>query len=513
MEDNVNIMKKWCYLVLMGGLFILMGACQNKAAEHPYSHLQLDSLQQWTYKKFKISPFRMYCQWDSLCKASKDDPAYVDGIVRAYYSNHNPLKWITYNSVNPSADTLLVYLSKVEQHGLNPRNFYADKIKKDLQRLQSLSFDKENSASDVIARLDFYLTKAYYRYAAGLNFGFVNPNKLYNSLEKNADSTVVRLYDVDSDICGPDFIKAMNKALASHTVGDFLHGVQPSPPQYYQLQRTYLKDGNKADKRLLRINMERLRWRSSQKMGDKYVLVNIPSQRLWAVDNQDDEKQVLTMRVCCGSNDSKTPQLDSKIYRVELNPFWILPRSIIRHGISLSPSYLARKRMRIISRATGREVPPSTVTKEALMQPNAAYLVRQDNGEGNSLGRMIFRFQNNFSIFLHDTNDKNAFDNGSRDVSHGCIRVERPLELAIFLLPEKSEKLEKTFQKAITQKNPQGEDGRSLPLRSTYQSFAPPVPLFIHYYTAYPDPVSGVVRTYPDIYNFDAAVWEKLRYW
>lgn len=502
-------MKKWYYLIFVLFLFL---SCKERAVEHPYSHLQLADIQERTCKKFDISSFGMHCEWDSLCRASKDDPAYVDGIVRAYYLNHKALKWITYDGVNPSVDTLLVYLSKIREHGLNPRNFYVNEIEENLKRFRQLSFDKKHTVSQVVARLDYYLTKAYFRYTAGMNFGFVNPGKLYNSLEKNADSTVVRLYDINADFCGPNFIKVMDQALSAQAVGELLRKVQPAVPQYYQLQRAYLK--NDGNNRLLRLNMERLRWRSSQQMDGKYVLVNIPARRLWAVNRQEDgEKQVLTMRVCCGSVDSKTPVLDSKIYRVELNPFWIVPRSIIRHGISLSPSYLNRKRMRIIQRATGKEVPSSMVTKDVLMQPNAPYLVRQDNGEGNSLGRMIFRFQNNFSIFLHDTSDKNAFDNGSRDVSHGCIRVEKPLELALFLLPERNEKMERIFQKAISQANPLGEDGRPLPLRSTYQSFNPPVPLFINYYTAYPDPASGMIRTYPDIYHFDEVLWEKLRYW
>lgn len=502
-------MKILQHIFLIFAMTVLFHSCTTKKTENPHRHLQLSTMQQWTLDRYKISAFRMHCEWDSLCHLSINDPAYVDDVVRTYYSAYKPLKWITYRGVNPAADTLLVYLSKVEEHGLRPRNFYADQIKEDLKRFQSLTFDKENTISKVVARLDFYLTKAYYRYASGMRFGFVNPNKIYNSLEENQDGTYERLYDIKSDVCGPNFVKAMNQALVDGRVGEFLRSIQPTSPQYYQLQRSFLLHQN--DSRLLRLNMERLRWHSNQSMEGKYVLVNIPAQRLWAVNQE--KKDVLTMRVCCGSTDSKTPQLDSKIYRVELNPFWILPRSIIKHGISLSPSYLAKKRMRIIERVTGKEVSPSSVTKDILMQPNAPYLVRQDNGEGNSLGRMIFRFQNSFSIFLHDTSDKNAFDNGSRDVSHGCIRVEKPLELAVFLLPESNVRLESVFRTAITRPNPVGEDGRPLPLRSTYQSYDPPVSLFIHYYTAFPDPEKGAIRTYPDIYRLDDKLWEELSYW
>lgn len=505
----MNRMKILQYILTGFAMSLLLLSCSSKKSENPYRHLQLSSVQQWVFDRYKISPFRMHCEWDSLCKSSVDDPAYVDDVVRSYYSAYKPLKWITFEGVNPAADTLLIYLSKVKDHGLDARNFYIGQIKDNLERFRSFTFDKEHTVSKVAARLDFYLTKAYYRYASGMYFGFVNPYKIYNSLEVRQDSTPVRLYDVKSDICGPNFIRIMDGALTSGRINAFLKSIQPASAQYYRLQRAFLlRQGNS---RLLRINMERLRWHVNQPMEGKYVLVNIPSQRLWAVNQS--AGNVLTMRVCCGSTDSKTPQLDSKIYRVELNPFWIVPRSIIKHGISLSPAYLTRKRMRIIERATGKEVPPSAVTKDLLMQPDAPYLVRQDNGEGNSLGRMIFRFHNAFSIFLHDTSDKNAFDNGSRDVSHGCIRVEKPLQLAVFLLPKADGQIEQVFRTAITRPNPTDKDGKPLPLRSTYQSYNPPVSLFIRYYTAFPDPVSGKIRSYPDIYGFDDKIWEKLRYW
>lgn len=451
----------------------------------------------------------MHCEWDTLCR--EKDMMSVDAKVRAYYSAYKPLKWITYHGVNPAADTLLSYLSHVKDHGLNPRNFYITQIKADLARVRALDFDEANPAGEVIGRLDFYLTKAYYRYAAGMRFGFVNPDRVYNYGTGDGNGNPEVIYDVKSDVCGPNYVKEMDQAIADGTVGALLKNAQPVSPQYYLLQRAYC--AGKGDSRLLRINMERLRWRTGEKADGKYVLVNIPAQRLWAVDDKEEGRKVLTMRVCCGSTDSKTPQLDSRIYRVELNPFWIVPRSIIAHGISLSPSYLKRKRMRVINRATGREVSPGSVTKEELMQPDASYLVRQDNGEGNSLGRMIFRFKNNFSIFLHDTSDKNAFDNGSRDVSHGCIRVEKPLELAVFLLPSPDKELENTFRTAISRPNPKGEDGSALPLRSTYQSYNPPVQLFIHYYTLYPNPQDNTLHTYPDIYGLDEKVWGKLRQW
>ncbi len=496
-------MRRWVLWLLFP---LILYACGEEKIANPNTHLRFEDIEKQTDERFQVSLYRVHCEWDSLCPPDSNE-TYTDRAVRAWYTAHRPFKWISMQGVNPSADTLLMYLDSVNYHGLDKRNFYVTEIRTYLRMFRNLSFNQKFTASKVAARLDFYLTKAYYRYAAGMYFGFVNPDKLYNKLEKKEDS-YVRLYDLRSDFCGPAFIGKMDSVIRKGDMGEFLRSVQPSDPRYAQLQRALLGKG--GDARKLRLNMERLRWRvAGGSPREKYVLVNIPAQRLWAVN----DKKVLTMRVCCGSNDSKTPQLYSEIYRVELNPYWILPRSIIRHGISLSPSYLSRKRMRVIDRRSGKEVSPSSVTKDVLMAEGTPYVVRQDNGEGNSLGRIIFRFKNNFSIFLHDTSDRNAFQNGSRDVSHGCIRVEKPLDLAVFLLPEKDERLVKVFEEAIMKPNPVDAEGRKLPLRSTYQSFKPAVPLFISYFTAYPVPGSGRIQYYPDIYGYDNPLWQRLSRW
>ena len=141
------------------------------------------------------------------------------------------------------------------------------------------------------------------------------------------------------------------------------------------------------------------------------------------------------------------------------------------------------------------------------------YRVKQDNGEGNSLGRLIFRFPNHFSIFLHDTDNKRAFKRENRAISHGCIRVEKPLELAVFLLDEPDEDIINKIRTAIglppLGKSPESMPADDNPLRTSTQRFKPPVPIFIQYYTLFPS-AGGKWKDYPDPYGYDEILLEKM---
>ena len=158
----------------------------------------------------------------------------------------------------------------------------------------------------------------------------------------------------------------------------------------------------------------------------------------------------------------------------------------------------------IIDKTTEEEVMPGDVSAEMLKSGN--YRVVQDKGEANSLGRMIFRFDNDFAIYLHDTPNRRAFNYKQRTVSHGCIRLEKPLELAVFLLDEKDPLVIDKIKIAIDMP-PDTEKGKELANDEDYKriglkTFKPEVPLYITYYTAYPDNDGNVVYT-SDPYGYD----------
>ena len=169
--------------------------------------------------------------------------------------------------------------------------------------------------------------------------------------------------------------------------------------------------------------------------------------------------------------------------------------------------------MRIIDKVTGEEMNPEDISSEMLI--SGKYRIRQEKGDGNSLGRIIFRFPNNFSIYLHDTNNRNAFMQSGRCVSHGCIRVEKPLELAIFLLEKNDANLIDRIRIAIDLP-PITDYGKSLLKKEGYknigyQSFKPAIPLSITYFTAVPSASGKEISYYPDIYDYDYEILKRLK--
>jgi len=139
--------------------------------------------------------------------------------------------------------------------------------------------------------------------------------------------------------------------------------------------------------------------------------------------------------------------------------------------------------------------------------------VKQDNREGNSLGRIIFRFPNNFAVYLHDTPSRWAFMNTNRAVSHGCVRLEKPLDFALFLLEEPDEVLEDRIRAAMDLP-PVSEKGKELIAKEEYQelkqyNLKEHIPLFLDYHTVYFS-AAGELAYADDPYVYDPPLLKAL---
>jgi len=185
------------------------------------------------------------------------------------------------------------------------------------------------------------------------------------------------------------------------------------------------------------VNLERLRWVPLTSIGKKYIRVNVADMTLKAFK---DDTIALNMKVCVGRQKNMTPLLQSKIFELVINPTWTVPNSIIINEIakiaSKSTSYFERNHIRVYLQ--GIEIDPSTVDWTKINSNHQPYKLVQDSGNANSLGRIKFNFKNPFSVYLHDTNSKGTFKHHDRAVSHGCVRVEHPLELVNFCFPDLS---------------------------------------------------------------------------
>lgn len=445
-----------------------------------------------------------------------------DRTVKQYYADRQhdefPAVWYSRLGVSSDADSLLSFLSReLKRNGLEDKAFFTQEIADDLDIVHSLAFDSLGvSINEVLPRLDYNLSKAFVRYTVGQRYGFIRPGKLLNRMDIKVNSEeYARLFD--HDIKAPNYQEAV-KLLPTDDRMQYLLTSKPESHVYRVLQNQLLQTKDKETRRKLAINMERCRWQIPQPgENEKMVLVNIPAQQLWAVCPDS----VLNMRVCCGATTTKTPLLKSQISYMQVNPDWIIPHNIVKTDVARhggDSAYFARHRYYIVDRSTGDTLDPAGVTADQML--SGTLRVGQKGGAGNSLGRIVFRFPNNFSVYLHDTNNRGAFNRERRTLSHGCVRVEKPFELACFLLPDADEwtkdKLRLSMdippetERGIIYQEEHVEDPRPLRLIS-YHDVSPRVPVYIIYYTAYPSPETGTVLTWPDLYGYDQMVSREMK--
>lgn len=265
----------------------------------------------------------------------------------------------------------------------------------------------------------------------------------------------------------------------------------------------------------LRINMERARWQYAQEKGTKYVVANVAAFMLQAVNEEADS--VLEMRICCGAAKTKTPLLASKINYMELNPYWNVPQTIIRKEMipayRRDSTYFRRNRLKIYDKE-GVQLNPHEIDWSKY-KAGVPFSVKQDNRQGNSLGRIIFRFPNTFAVYLHDTPSRWAFTRSNRAVSHGCVRLEKALDFAFFLLKEPDGVLEDRIRLAMDIP-PVTPEGKKLRRKGNYKdlelknyNLKERVPLFLDYQTVYMAP-DGTLSYCEDTYKFDAPLLEAL---
>lgn len=499
-------------------LFIVMlsvSSCSKHKPEYPYSQLSYDELDSFRDDDYAVSNQRIRFFIDSFRIAERDTD-YIDILTNRYYGEHRPYLWINKLGTDLRCDTVLEWVNEVGKMGLPEERFYVKRIRKALERLRDLNFDETYTASRTMATLEYFLTKSFMRYSSGQRFGFINPQKLFNNMDKvekdSAESPYKTLFNISVDGVGRKFFAKGIKSIVNSDVNTFLAAVQPTSKLYETLYRALQSaPANTMRRKTLIVNLERSRWRMHEPEGEKYVVVNLPSQQLMAME---EGAGTLSMNVCVGSPEHQTPMLTSEITFLELNPYWIIPQSIVKRDIVKhvgDTAYFSGKRFKIVDRTTGSYISPLDITAEMLLSKK--YLVRQDKGEDNSLGRMIFRFPNPFSIYLHDTNERDVFSQNWRTVSHGCIRLEKPFDLALFLLKDKDDTYIDRIRLALDME-PQTDEGRELKEDVHAKAlkrcdFKPAIPLFVIYFTCYPD-ASGQLAYYPDIYNYDEPIWEHL---
>jgi len=248
------------------------------------------------------------------------------------------------------------------------------------------------------------------------------------------------------------------------------------------------------------VNMERLRW-GPRNLGNRHILINIAQFQLRVMDN---DTQVLKMRVVVGKDYRPTPVFTEQLSYMVLNPFWRIPHKLAVEDflpqIRADKDLFNKKRIRVFEswKDNAPEINPNSVNWHQVNEKNFSYKLVQEPGPFNALGRFKFMFPNKFSVYLHDTPSRHLFKREKRNFSSGCIRIENPVDLAVYLVKDNSnwsrEKILETIKRMET---------KVIPIQQ-------PIPVYILYFTAWVDS-DGTAQFRDDVYGRDRRLYAALK--
>ncbi|MCU7844582.1 MAG: L,D-transpeptidase family protein [Candidatus Thiodiazotropha sp. (ex Monitilora ramsayi)] len=237
-------------------------------------------------------------------------------------------------------------------------------------------------------------------------------------------------------------------------------------------------------------NLERWRWLPHE-LEPQHIWVNTAG---FDITLKAEEQVIFRKRTVNGREERQTPSFNSQVTHLVVNPTWTVPRSIAIKDLlpqqQRDDEFLQRKRIRVYRR-NGKawdEVDPLGIDWSLYHANNFPFLLRQDSGAGNSLGRVKFYMPNSHAIYLHDTPSVGLFERPVRAFSSGCVRVEHADELARLLLQESGVPQEDRFNQAL-------DSGETM-----ISPLSEPIPVYLTYFTSWVDG-AGDVHFRPDIYQ------------
>lgn len=244
----------------------------------------------------------------------------------------------------------------------------------------------------------------------------------------------------------------------------------------------------------LRYNQEKIA-KLPLALEGKYILVNVPDFHLKVVNHDHVDLQ---MRVIVGRRNyrHRTPLFSDQMEYIVFSPKWHVPRSIavkeMLPQIQKDPEYLQKKNFKVYQNIEGEtvEVDSATINWQDVNQGEFNYRFSQNSGGGNALGNIKFMFPNKHNVYLHDTNARSLFVRDDRALSHGCVRIEKPLALAEYVLKDKQNWSKAKIQSAMTNGKEQ------------YINLPQKLPVHIVYITAWVDE-NGIPQFRDDVYGYD----------
>jgi len=531
------------FLLYTLGIGLVIAGCKGKTAEEKISPLVADVVDNQTTIAPEPSTIKEWLQ-HTLEPLIKDSASTISTaaepvlfaakpIYEVYGKNRFEPIWVNETGLNKRGEELINILSATEQYGLEKNYYGFPNIVDALKALQN-----KEEKPELIDDIELSLTNAWLLLALHLHEGAVGKGQLLNhdfsrqaaayadALLKSVESDGLRKdleafqpqhihyrklqkalvglskqknqlpkgfsipdHKTDSAACAAQVIRAL-------TYQGYLDSSGVTPQTYLVSLKKFQQDhgleadgvpGKNTRSLLLLDNQERYkrvainidRWRAQDhKFPGEYVLVNIPAFELYWMEG---DKVNRTHKIVVGKPGSRTPDLSSAINLVVVNPDWTVPQSIIRNELrNKSASYLSRYQIY----QNGNRVSPGQVNWRA-----GGIRVVQPPGPTNALGFIKFMFPNSHSVYLHDTPSRNLFANSVRAYSHGCVRVENPLDFGLALLNRDGQNYTMDSLQAMIK----GGTLTNIKLRKT-------MPIFIQYHTADVSEENRL-RLYPDLYK------------
>jgi murein L,D-transpeptidase YcbB/YkuD len=414
--------------------------------------------------------------------SGRADLYFPKSVARFYSQNGFRPAWV--NQVENPKQTwqAMMMLDCVLQFGLSHDDYHPKELS--YSRLHAILEKPLLVSAAEKARYDITLTDALISFINHLHYGKLNPDFPATKIDDgipggfNADDMLKLAMAQD------DFMKAV-------------FNVQPKAKAYTDLQyHMHLLEGvyqgdcydiPEATVRKMAINMERLRWAALT--DSSYIQVNIPSFNL----RYRLPDTTYVFKTIVGKPDWPTPTLNSAITYFTTAPEWKVPKNIFIKELLpraiRNPRYFEDHQY-VLYDKRGNYIEPDARTLAMVKHNPGNYNLTQSSGCDNSLGLIVFRFQNTYEIYLHDTPEQKYFKADERAFSHGCIRVEQAEKLAgLILKHEGQQKLIGAVHRAIA-----GYKTKDFILKT-------PVPLKVTYLTC--EMQDGVLITYKDVYNLD----------
>ena len=479
--------------------------------------------------------------------------------VNIFYQERGfQLAWFNENKLIPQAHKMLEIIRKASDEGMDPAHYHIVDFEKLFKDLKSSKRNFERF-SEAQKETDLALTATYFLWASDYYRGLVVPDE-HKEIEWDVKENGIMLHralrvvlgEMESKYPLADFkpihaeYTRLKTALANYrkikqtgawpevTVNTKLKQGQRSSivpvlrkrlgltsdtesiyskevsdaVKKFQMEQGLKPDGvlGKETVRLMNIsiderirqiilNMERWRWLPLSFEPD-YLLVNIPEYRLHIYEAG---KEKLSMNVIVGKTLNSTPVFSDKMEYIVLSPYWNVPFSIVKSElapkIAANSSYLDRVDMEVVS-FKGEPINPTTINWNEITESNWQYILRRRPGPKNDLGDVKFIFPNSNDIYLHDTPNGELFNQEKRGFSHGCVRVEKPIELAEYLLRKSGNWSKKQLLDTIAKR------------KEKHVQLNAPLPVYLVYFTAWADE-NGNVHFRDDIYGHDKALASK----